>query len=228
MHRLFFLLLLFSSQIALARFREFPALKEAVEKFDAAQAKVETLQTPFILTLRRALLKTPTVTKGTLYLKGSEFAHFAFAAPDDLILHLTPKALISYSPGAREGELLKIGVFRNANRKFLGLGQKLSYLQEYFQVGLGEAKDQPGALFFTLIPRTIGMKKRFQLIHLWVDRDTWLPKRLEWVERSGDSWLLDLGPLQTNQPLPAGVTGFKPPEGVVLRSEFSFFATRKR
>lgn len=219
-------LLLFSS--ALARAGDFPPLKEAVERFDAAQAKVETLQTPFVLTLRRALLKTPTVTKGTLFLKGSDFAHFAFAAPEDLILHLTPKALISYSPGTREGELLKIGVFRNANRKFLGLGQKLSYLQEYFQVGLGEAKDQPGALFFTLVPRTLGMKKRFQLLHLWVDRETWLPRRLEWVERSGDSWLLDLGGLQINQALPSSVTGFKPPDGAVLRSEFSFFATRKR
>lgn len=229
----FVLLLFFSFQFALARLGQtaqggIPPLQEAVERFDAAQAKVETLQAPFALTLRRALLKTPTVTKGTLYLKGSEFAHFAFAAPEDLILHLTPKALVSFSPAAKEGELLKIGVFRNANRKFLGLGQKLSYLQEYFQVGLGEAKDQPGTLFFTLIPRTLGMKKRFQVVHIWVDRDTWLPRRLEWVERSGDSWLLDLGPLQTNGALPASVIGFKIPEGTPLRSQFSFFATRKR
>jgi len=73
-------------------------LKEVAERFDAAQARVNTLQAPFALTIRRALLKTPTVTKGTLYLQGSDFAHFTFAAPEDLILHLTPKALISYSP----------------------------------------------------------------------------------------------------------------------------------
>jgi len=27
----------------------------------------------------------------TLYLQGSDFVHFAFAAPEDLILHLTPR-----------------------------------------------------------------------------------------------------------------------------------------
>jgi outer membrane lipoprotein-sorting protein len=203
-------------------------LKEVVERFDAAQAQVQTLQCPFTLTLRRALLKTPTVTRGTLYLQGSDFVHFAFQAPEDLILHLTPKALISYSPGAREGELLKIGIIRNANRKFLGLGQKLSYLAEYFQIGLGESKDVPGTYFLALIPRTLATRKRMQALNIWVDRETFLPRQVQWIERSGDTWLLDLGPLKLNQPLPATVTGFKLPEGIAVHKEFSFFATRKK
>ncbi len=205
-----------------------PSLQDVVARFDAAQAKVNTLQAPFTLTLRRAMLKTPTVTKGTLYLQGSDFAHFAFAPPEDLILHLTPKALVSYSPGSRDGEMLKIGAIKNANRKFLGLGQKLTYLMEYFQVGLGDSKDVGGTWFITLMPRTMAMKKRMQAVYLWVDRESYLPRQVQWIERGGDSWLLELGPLQTNQPLPAAITGFKVPEGVPLRSEFSFFATRKK
>ncbi|GLH67619.1 LolA family protein [Geothrix edaphica] len=205
-----------------------PSLREAVERFDAAQAQVQTLQCPFTLTLRRALLKTPSVTKGTLYLQGSEFAHFAFQPPEDLILHLTPKALISYSPEAKAGELMKIGLIKNANRKFLGLGQKLSYLSEYFQIQLGEAKDLPGTWLLAMAPRTLSMRKRMQALNLWVDKETWLPRQVQWVERSGDSWLVELGPLKTNQALPAAVTGFKLPEGIPLRNEFSFFATRKK
>jgi outer membrane lipoprotein-sorting protein len=205
-----------------------PSLREAVERFDAAQAQVQTLQCPFTLTLRRALLKTPSVTKGTLYLQGSEFVHFAFQPPEDLILHLTPKALISYSPEAKAGELMKIGLIKNANRKFLGLGQKLSYLSEYFQIQLGEAKDLPGTWFLAMAPRTLSMRKRMQALNLWVDKETWLPRQVQWVERSGDSWLVELGPLKTNQALPAAVTGFKLPEGIPLRNEFSFFATRKK
>jgi outer membrane lipoprotein-sorting protein len=205
-----------------------PPLREAVERFDAAQAQVQTLQCPFTLTLRRALLKTPSVTKGTLYLQGSEFAHFAFQPPEDLILHLTPKALISYSPEAKEGELMKIGLIKNANRKFLGLGQKLSYLSEYFQIRLEEGKDLPGTWFLAMTPRTLSMRKRMQALNLWVDRETWLPRQVQWVERSGDSWLVELGGLRVNQPLPPAVTGFKLPEGIPLRSDFSFFATRKK
>jgi outer membrane lipoprotein-sorting protein len=205
-----------------------PSLQEIVERFDAAQARVLTLQAPFTLTLRRALLKTPTVTRGTLYLQGSDFAHFAFAPPEDLVLHLTPKALVSYSPGAREGEFLKIGTVKNANRRFLGLGQKLTFLSEYFQVGLGDSREVGGTWFITLMPRTFAMKKRMQALYLWVDRETYLPRQVQWIERSGDSWQLELGGLQVNQPLPAAVTGFKVPQGVPLRSEFSFFATRKK
>ena len=205
-----------------------PSLKEMVERFDAAQAKVETLQAPFTLTIRRAMLRTPTVTKGTVYLKGSDFVHFAFAPPEDLILHLTPKALVSYSPGAREGELLKIGFIRNANRKFLGLGQKLSYLSDYFKINLGEAREPAGTCLLELAPRTLSMKKRMQSIQIWVDRESFLPRQINWVERGGDSWLLELGAMQINQALPAAVTGFKVPQGIPLKSEFSFFATRKK
>ena len=205
-----------------------PPLREVVEHFDTAQAQIQTLQCPFTLTIRRALLRTPSVTKGTLYLQGSDFAHFAFQPPEDLVLHLTPKALISYSKEAGEAELLKIGLIKNANRKFLGLGQKLSYLSDYFKMALEDPKDGSNTWLLTLTPRTLGLRKRIQTVELWVDRESWLPHQIQWVERSGDSWLLDLGPLRTNQPLPASVTGFKLPEGIPTRNEFSFFATRKK
>jgi len=203
------------------------SVEQAAERFDAAQSKVNTLQAPFTLTIRRVLLKTPTVTRGTLYLEGSEFVHFSFAPPEDLILHLTPKALLSYSPAAGVGERLKIGFIKNANRQFLGLGQKLSYLSDYFKITLDEGKEVKGSLQFTLHPRSLSVKKRMELLTIWVDKDSFLPRQVDWVERGGDSWLLELGPLVLNQPLPAAVTGFKIPPGVPLKDEFSFFATRK-
>lgn len=205
-----------------------PAVREVVERFDAAQSKVETLQAPFTLTTRRALLKTPTVTKGTLYIQGSEYVHFAFAPPEDLVLHLTPKALVSFSPGTKQGEMLKIGIVKNANRQFLGLGQKLSYLSDYFSIACAESKEAGNTYQLTLSPRSLSMKKRMQSMQIWVDRETYLPRQVQWIERGGDSWFLELGPMQTNQPIPATVSGFKVPEGITLRSEFSFFATRKK
>ncbi len=204
-----------------------PSVQTAAEKFDAAQAKVHTLQAPFTLTIHRMLLKTPTVTKGTLYLQGSEFAHFTFAPPEDLVLHLTPKALISYSPAAGSGEMIKIGFIKNANRQFLGLGQKLSYLSDYFKISLEDGREVKGSWQFVLRPRSLSVRKRMDLLCIWVDRETWLPRQVNWVERGGDSWLLELGPITANQPLPGAVTGFKVPPGVPLKEEFSFFATRK-
>lgn len=221
-------LLLAPALVALSAAAAQPTLRELVERFDAAQSKVQTLQAPFTLTIRRSLLKTPTVTRGTMYLQGSDFVHFTFSAPDDLLLHLTPKALISYSPAEGRGELLKIGIIKNANRQFLGLGQKLSYLSDYFAVAFSESRDAGGSYLLNLQPRSLSMKKRMQSLLLWIDRDTCLPKQVNWIERSGDSWFLELGPLQINQPLPAAVTTFKVPDGVPMRSEFSFFATRKK
>lgn len=204
------------------------SLKDLVERFDTAQAKVETLQAPFTLTLRRALLRTPSVTRGTVFLQGSDFVHFAFAPPEDLVLHLTPKMLVSYSPAAKQAERLKIGRIINANRKFLGLGQKLSYLSDYFTVGLGDSRELPGTHFLSLLPRTLAMKKRMRGLYLWVDQGTYLPRMVRWEERGGDVWSLELGALLLNQPLPPSVTGFKLPEGIQPSPEFSFFATKRK
>ncbi|MBP1628930.1 MAG: Outer rane lipoprotein carrier protein LolA [Holophagaceae bacterium] len=205
-----------------------PDLKTLVERFDAAQAKAETLQSPFTLTIRRAMLRTPTVTRGTLYLQGSNFVHFTFAPPEDLILHLTPKALISYNPKTREGEILKIGFIKNANRKFLGLGQKLSYLSDYFKVEPEESRDLPNTYLLKLLPRSLSMKRRLQAVHIWMDRDTSLPRQVLWIERGGDSWQLELDAVQANRPIPGSVQGFAVPASVELRNGFSFFATRKK
>jgi outer membrane lipoprotein-sorting protein len=203
-------------------------VQDVVARFDAAQAKVATLQAPFSLTIRRAMLKTPTVARGTLYLQESDFVHFNFSPPEDLILHLTPKALISYSPAEGAAEQLKIGIIKNANRKFLGLGQRLSYLSDYFKISVGEGRGVANAILLTLEPRSYSVKKRLQVLLIWVDKDTYLPRQLNWVERGGDSWLLELGALTTNQPLPASVTGFKLPPGIPVKDEFSFFATRRK
>ena len=205
-----------------------PSVKEVVERFDAAQAKAETLQAPFTLTTRRVLLKTPTVTKGTLYIQGSAFVHFSFAPPEDLVLHLTPKALISFSPAAKDGEMVKIGRVKNSNRQFLGLGQKLSYLSDYFSITCSESKEAGNSYQLYLKPRSLSMKKRMESLLIWVDRETYFPRQVQWIERGGDSWFLEFGPLQVNQPIPAAVSGFKVPDGITLRSEFSFFATRKK
>jgi outer membrane lipoprotein-sorting protein len=124
--------------------------------------------------------------------------------------------------------MLKIGFIRNANRQFLGLGQNLSYLSDYFSIAVADSKDAGGSYQLTLNPRSLSMKKRMQSMLIWVDRETYLPRQVQWIERGGDSWLLELGPLQLNQPIPPAVSGFKVPEGVALRSEFSFFATKKK
>ncbi|HJV90423.1 MAG TPA: outer membrane lipoprotein carrier protein LolA [Holophagaceae bacterium] len=226
--RRFLLPALLAAALSPASGQSLPPLQEVVERFDAAQAKVQTLQAPFTLTIKRALLRTPTATKGTVYLQGSEFAHFAFSAPEDLILHLTPKELLSYSPEDRSGERLKIGIIRNADRKYLGLGQKLSFLKEGFQIGVGESKDPSSTLFVTLSPRSLSLRKRMQAINLWVDRETWLPRQIQWIERSGDTWTLELGPLKLNQPLPPSVQAFRLPEGITVREDFSFFTGRKK
>ncbi len=223
--RLPFLILLTASTLMKAAP---PDLRTVVEAFDRTQAEVQTFQAPFTLTIRRALLRTPTQMKGMVYLQGRDFVHFRFAPPEDLILHLTPKALTSYSPQAGQGQQIKIGLIRNTNRRFLGLGQRLSELADYFQAAVVEDPNSPTTWRIDLTPRALSVKRRFQLLQIWMDRAQHLPRQIVWVERSGDRWELELAPPTLNQALPASITGFKVPEGVPLRPEFDFFGSRKK
>jgi outer membrane lipoprotein-sorting protein len=145
-----------------------------------------------------------------------------------LVIHITPKSLVSYSPSEKKGEMLKIGPVKNANRKFLGLGQRLSFLSDFFKLEVSESKEVTGTLLVTLKPRSISLKKRMEIVHIWIDRETYLPRRLNWIERGGDTWLLELGTMQINKVIPASILNFAVPKGTPMRSQFSFFATRKK
>jgi outer membrane lipoprotein-sorting protein len=206
---------------------EVPSIKSIVEKFDAAQAKVETLQAPFTLSITRVMLKSPVVSKGTFYLSGSECANFTFSPPDGLVIHIAPKTVISYSPAEKRAETLKTRLIKTPNRKALALGRKLSYFSDFFKMDASEPKDLPGTLLVTLKPRSLSFRKLIEVIQVWIDRETYLPKRVNWVERGGDAWLIELGQPTINHAIPTSVSYFSVPAGTVVKAEFSFFKTRK-
>ena len=115
-----------------------------MERFDAAQARVATLQAPFSLTIRRAMLKTPTVTKGTLFLQESDFVHFAFAPPEDLVLHLTSKALDLLQPRGRGRRTPEDRVLQERQPEVPGAGTEALLPLRLLQVTLGKGKEVPG------------------------------------------------------------------------------------
>jgi len=221
-------LVLYCQSAVAAPGNELPHIKEIIERCDAAQAGAETIQAPFTLSIKRSLLQNPAVTKGTFYLRGSDFAHFIFAPPEDLVIHLTAKTLVSYNPLEKTSETQKIGLSEKVNRKQLGLGHKLSFFSDYCKFEVSEPLDSPGTLMVTLLPRSISMKKRMKLIQVWIDRETWLPKRVNWIERGGDAWLIELGPIRTNAVFPASVSNFAIPPGTPARQGYSFFTTKKK
>ena len=73
--------------------------------------------------------------------------------------------------------MLKIGFIKNANRQFLGLGQKLSYLSDYFKISLEDGKDLKGTCQFVLLPRSLSVRKRMELLSIWVDKEPSCPAR---------------------------------------------------
>ena len=204
-----------------------PSIKEIVERFDAAQAKADTLQAPFTLSIKRAMLQAPSIIKGMFYLSGSDCAHFAFSPSEDMVIHVTDRAFVSYSPLKKKGEMVKTGISKSINRKSLGLGYQLSSFSDYFKMEVSESKDAPGVLEVTLTPRSISFKKKIEKIQVWIDRNTYLPKGLTWIEKGGDTWLLELGALQVNRAIPASIINFAVPAGTPMQSEFSFFSAKK-
>ena len=200
-------------------------IRELVESFDSAQARADTIVAPFTLTIQRAMLRAPAVSTGTLYLSGSDCAHFEFAPPEDLAIHLTNKTLLTLNRAEKKGEALQMRLIKKVDRKALSLGRKLASFSDYFKLEATEAEN-PGEILVTLRPRSLSMKKRTELVQVWMDKQTNLPKRFKWVERGGDAWLLELGRIRTNAAIPAPVLNFALPPGIQAKRGFSFFDSK--
>ena len=202
---------------------EAPTVKDIIERFDKAQASAESLRAPITLTIKRSMLQSPSVSKGTLYISGSEFAHLAFAHPDDLVMHITNRSLVSYSASEKKCEVVKIRLAKKVDRKALALGQKLPFISDYFKLESSAPADRPGDFMLTLRPRSISLRKKIELIRIWVDSKTSLPKSVLWIERGGDSWQLDIGTIQAGAQIPASARNFALPAGAAPSKGFSFF-----
>src|SRR5206468_4623406 len=106
--------------------------------------------------------------------------------------------LLAYYPEQKRAEKLDISRYQSRLLKVFGIGQVSEDLKKYYDIALSTRPPRPGVHELILTPRRRMVRKRIDQVRFWIDGKTWLPVRMQYFEKDGDSTTLAFEDLQLN------------------------------
>lgn len=193
--------LLLLPSLALADSRPSGTLGKVITEVSKRQKSLQSLQASFRQEKQMALLAQPEVSVGT----------FAYAKPNQVLWKYdTPKPvtmliangwLTTYYPALKKAERLEVKRFQDRIFRYMAASAALDELGKYFNFTFIESKKDP---FYTLelTPKTKTVERRVKRIKIWIDRNSYLTNKFEYVEGDGDLTRYEFSNIRINAPIP--------------------------
>jgi len=205
-----------------------PALREVLERFDAAQAQVTTLSARFTERKEIGLLKNAIIQKGQFYHTKPDKFLWEYLSPEPKVLLMNGKSLVAYYPLQKEAEEIETRLSKRLV-KYFGLGQVFADLQEYYNLSLDTGNTLAGTHLIVMKPRMKRLEKRLLEVRIWLDDRVNQVKQLEYREADGDRTVFTFEDIQLNAQIAESRYEIKLPQDVRVSDSFSgFFAEKGR
>lgn len=202
-----------SSAFAQPRSREPGALEFVMRKVSEKQKKTRTLQADFIQEREIALLSEPEVSTGTFVYSKPNNVLWKYDAPKPVTMLISKGVMTTYYPQLQKAETTHVKRFEQRIFKYMGAGGAIDELSRYFNFTFIETKGKP---FYTLelTPKTKMIARRVRRIKIWIDRETYLTTKFEYVEGDGDLTRYEFRKVQFNENVPQSLFAISLPAGV--------------
>jgi len=217
LRRRIFLGLLLATVSASAFARSAPkgigTLEYVMRKVTEKQKKTRTLQADFIQERELALLSEPEVSKGTFVYSKPNNVLWRYDAPKPVTMLISKGVMTTYYPQLQKAETTQVKRFEERIFKYMGASGAIEELSRYFNFRFIETKGKP---FYTLelIPKTKMIARRVKRIKIWIDRETYLTTKFEYVEGDGDLTRYEFKNVQFNQDVPQSLFAISLPPNV--------------
>lgn len=178
-------------------------LEEVVREINARQKKITTLQADFRQVKEMALLAKPQVSTGTFAFDKTKKVLWNYAQPRPVTMLIANGWLTTYYPDLKKAERVEVRRYQDRIFKYIGATSgALEEMGKYFDFTFVESRRDP---FYTLelTPKSRTVGKRVRRIKIWIDRETYMTTRFEYVEGDGDVTRYEFSNIRVNAPLPA-------------------------
>ena len=197
-------------------------------KMSETQSRLKTLSAEFVQEKTLDLLAEPMTSEGHLYYQAPSFLMWEYRQPQPTFLLIDDKTLTAYYPDLRKADRVDIENKRDQFDRFFGMALGADGpMREYFEVELAAETDVANAHLLVLTPRSKRVEKYIAEIRLWVDANTFLPRRFEYREENGDMTTYVLEEVVVNQPLAAETFTLVLPAGVEVTDLAGGFKSRR-
>ena len=189
--------------LAAAKVADPGSLDEVIKKVQEQQRKTNTLQADFRQEKELALLSKPEVSTGTFVYSKPNNVLWSYDAPKRVQMLITNGKLTTFYPELNKAETLDVKRFEDRIFKYMGATGAIEELARYFDFTFTNKPSEP-VYVLDLKPKTGAVAKRVQRIKLWIDKKSYLTKKIEYVEGDGDITRYEFTNIKVNQPVPQG------------------------
>jgi outer membrane lipoprotein-sorting protein len=177
-------------------------LADVVKKLHEQQKKTATLQADFRQEKELALLAKPEVSTGKFTFSRPNNVLWSYDAPKRVQMVISAGTLTTYYPDLAKAEKIDVKRFEDRIFKYMGASGAIDELARYFDFTFTNTPSKPDYVL-DLKPKTRTVAKRVQRIKLWIDKQSFLTSKIEYVEGDGDITRYEFKNIKLNEPVPA-------------------------
>jgi len=186
------------------------------------QAQLRSLEANFLQRKESELFVKPEEARGRFLFLAPDRVRWEFTEPDPMVVVIGDDTMTTWYRDLGQAEVIPIGRYSEQVFKYMGASGSLETLLDYFRVSVTFPSDPEAPYRLNLDPRYPRIAKRIESMDIWIDRKTFVPVRLRYVEPGGDTTDYrfsdlkinpDISPERFELDLPPGVQTHGDPTG---------------
>ena len=175
-------------------------LESVIKNVQVQQKKTQTLQATFKQEKELALLSQPEVSNGTFVFSKPNNVLWLYDAPKRVQMLITGGTLTTYYPDLNKAERIDVKRFEDRIFKYMGASGAIDELGRYFDFTFTDTSTSP-TWVLDLSPKSKVVAKRVRHIKIWIDKQTYLTSKFEYVEGDGDITRYEFTNIKVNAPI---------------------------
>ena len=177
------------------------SLDTVVKKIQEQQKKTQTLQATFRQEKELALLAAPEVSSGTFVFSKPNNVLWSYDTPKRVQMVIAGGTLTTYFPDLNKAERIDVKRFEDRIFKYMGATGAIDELAKYFDFTFTDSA-KTGTFVLDLTPKNKAVTKRVRRIKIWIDKQTYVTSKIEYVEGDGDVTRYEFTNIRLNEPVP--------------------------
>jgi len=176
-------------------------LDEVLKEVQKRQSAVKTLQAEFVQEKSLAMLSQPQLSRGSFAYEKPDKVLWRYDEPTPVTMLIASGRMTTYYPKLSRAETIEVGRFQDRIFKYMGAANAIGELQTWFNFRFSDRKGDT-TWKLELLPKTSQVSKRVKGITIWIDRQTFLTSKFEYIEADGDVTRYEFRSIRVNEPVP--------------------------
>lgn len=196
MRKIVAFLLVFLVLPAFSKPKQDKEILDLLNKIKEHYSLIESFKADFKQVKETPLLTKKAVTFGKFYFKKPDKLLLEFTSPYKIKIFYKKNKIYRFDAKRKTYAVLNIRRHKENAVNFLNVSKTFDFLTKYFIIKKLETKANDIYLIF--FPKKRRVKKRFKIVEMWLDPDTYLFKKIYIEEKNGTTTTVFINNVKTN------------------------------